>query len=53
MNLAATSPTFMCGSAFGAVVRKHMGYGPIGSEHAGAWHRFYTWQMGADGRIFD
>ena len=26
----------------GAVVRKHIGYGPIGSEHAGAWHRFYT-----------
>src|ERR1039457_5218301 len=26
----------------GAVVRKHIGSGPIGSEHAGAWHRFYT-----------
>src|ERR1035441_4482405 len=24
----------------GAVVRKHIGSGPIGSEHAGAWHRF-------------
>src|ERR1017187_897365 len=27
---------------YGTVVRKHIGYGPIGSEHAGAWHRFYT-----------
>ena len=26
----------------GAVVRKQIGYGPIGSEHAGALQRFYT-----------
>ena len=26
----------------GAVVRKHVGYGPIGCEHAEAWQRFYT-----------
>jgi transposase InsO family protein len=26
----------------GAVVRKHIGYGPIGSEHAEAWQKFYT-----------
>jgi len=25
----------------GAVVRKHIGYGPIGSEHAEAWQKFY------------
>jgi hypothetical protein len=26
----------------GAVVRKHIGYGPIGCEHAVAWQKFYT-----------
>jgi hypothetical protein len=26
----------------GAVVRKHIGYGPIGAEHAGAFQKFYT-----------
>lgn len=26
----------------GAVVRKHMGYGPIAAQHAEAWQRFYT-----------
>ena len=26
----------------GAVVRKHIGYGPIGCEHADAWQKFYT-----------
>ena len=26
----------------GAVVRKHIGYGPIGSAHAEAWQKFYT-----------
>ena len=26
----------------GAVVRKHIGYGPIGSQHAAAWQKFYT-----------
>jgi transposase InsO family protein len=26
----------------GAVVRKHIGYGPIGSQHAEAMHKFYT-----------
>ncbi len=26
----------------GAVVRKHIGYGPIGCQHAAAWQKFYT-----------
>ena len=26
----------------GAVVRKHVGYGPIGCGHAAAWQKFYT-----------
>ncbi len=26
----------------GAVVRKHIGYGPIGAVHAEAWQKFYT-----------
>ena len=26
----------------GAVVRKHIGYGPIGCGHAAAWQKFYT-----------
>jgi hypothetical protein len=26
----------------GGVVRKHIGYGPIGCEHAAAWQSFYT-----------
>jgi len=26
----------------GAVVRKHIGYGPIGAEHAEAFQKFYT-----------
>jgi hypothetical protein len=26
----------------GAVVRKHVGYGPIGCEHAETWQKFYT-----------
>jgi len=26
----------------GAVVRKHMGYGPIAAEHAEAWQKYYT-----------
>ena len=26
----------------GAVIRKQIGYGPIGAEHAGAFQRFYT-----------
>ncbi len=26
----------------GAVVREHIGYGPIGCGHAGAWQKFYT-----------
>jgi transposase InsO family protein len=26
----------------GAVVRKHIGYGPIGCAHAAAWQKFYT-----------
>ena len=29
----------------GAVVRKHMGYGPIGAEHAEAFQKFYTAQF--------
>lgn len=29
----------------GAVVRKHIGYGPIGAEHADAFQKFYTTQF--------
>lgn len=29
----------------GAVVRKHIGYGPIGAEHAEAFQKFYTTQF--------
>lgn len=29
----------------GAVVRKHIGYGPIGAEHAEAFQKFYTAQF--------
>lgn len=29
----------------GAVVRKHIGYGPIGAEHAEAFQKFYTQQF--------